>query len=185
MANKSSMRNRLLSFIAFLLTVALFSSCEAQSNPEPSVAEEGNERAQSESTNPNPSSIPDPPSLGPITGDFFGDGLIDKAVLETDSSGLKMLVVYNGIESGIARVEVNEFSEDYSWVGVFESVAAGEALWSNWDDSKEEGLRGFEDVPENEIVKLNHEAIFVHYAESCGGGFIFWQNDKWNWLQQE
>ena len=39
--------------------------------------------------------------------------------------------------------------------------------------------------PKNEIVQLNYDAIYVHNAEACGGGFIFWKNNKWNWLQQE
>ena len=70
---------------------------------------------------------------------------------------------------------------DYSWAGIFKKVNNGEVLWSNYEDDFIE----FEDVPENKKVRLNYDALFVHAEESCGGGFIFWEDGQFNWLQQE
>ncbi|MDG1913131.1 MAG: hypothetical protein P8I55_00905 [Crocinitomix sp.] len=60
-------------------------------------------------------------------------------------------------------------------------IINGDTLWSNYTDD----WRRIEEVPENELVQLQYNAIFAHAAEACGGGFIFWKDDKWNWLQQE
>ena len=70
--------------------------------------------------------------------------------------------------------------EDYSMV-ILHKVGKGTPLWSNYEDE----FREFKSVPKNEIVKLNYDAIYIHEAEACGGRFIFWKNNKWNWLQQE
>ena len=42
-----------------------------------------------------------------------------------------------------------------------------------------------EDVKEENKIKLPNDAIFIHQAESCGGGIIYWENRKYHWIQQE
>jgi hypothetical protein len=60
-------------------------------------------------------------------------------------------------------------------------AAAGDTLWSNYEDD----FRSFSEVPEDEKVVLTHDSFYAHASESCGGGFIFWKDGMWNWLQQE
>jgi hypothetical protein len=120
-----------------------------------------------------------------IEGDFYGDGINDLAVLLTQNDTVKVCVISIGEKSGFhfLGTEGDELTddEDYSWAGHFETVKAGEVLWSNY----EEDFRSLEEVPENEKVKLKYDAIYVHAVESCGGAYIFWKNGKFNWLTQE
>ncbi len=123
-------------------------------------------------------------NVASIAGDFFGDQVADSAFFMQDSTGVKLCIINRGPNDSVAILGANAqpFNiESYDWVGVFESIAAGTPLWSNYTDD----FRDFADVPQNEIVTLPHDAIFVHAAESCGGGFVYWNNNKWNWLQQE
>ncbi len=123
-----------------------------------------------------------------LKGDFFGDGISDIAVLLKDKKGTTKIGIINYNETNCVHIlgaENDPFKIcDYSWVGIFEKVNKGEVLWSNYDDDKGDFV-DFKDVPENEKVKLDYNAIYVHASESCGGGFIYWKNGKFNWLQQE
>ena len=119
-----------------------------------------------------------------IEGDFYGDGTEDMAILVKDSTITKIGIIDYGNETVVRFVSLKgNFSDeaDYSWVGVFKTVEKGDTLWSNYVDD----WRGIEDVPADELVVLDYDAIYAHYPESCGGGFIFWKDEQWNWLQQE
>ncbi len=125
-------------------------------------------------------------------GEFFGDPeydyTLDMAILIKDSLEVVKLLMYEAFNynhpyDGITFIDLKE---DYTWVGNFKVVKQGSPIWSNWEEGKgEDGRREFKDVPENEIIHLNRDALFLHAGESCGGGFIYWENDKWNWKQQE
>jgi len=129
-----------------------------------------------------------------ITGDFFGDGIFDYAIKVIDSLGIiRILVIDKGgeytqiiktkrFDSEITVKEhqwqiIDEFGE----LPIFKRVNPKQVLWSNYDTD----FRSLEDVPNDERVILNYDSIYVHASESCGGGFIFWNNGKFNWLQQE
>lgn len=121
-----------------------------------------------------------------IEGDFYGDKIEDIALLLKDKAKVRLCIINYGEKNTVefigdlfAKKPLNP--ADYSWAGVLKKINAGEVLFSNYD----EDFRGLEDVPENEKVILDYDAILVHNAESCGGGFIFWKNGKFNWLQQE
>ncbi len=119
-----------------------------------------------------------------IQGDFFGDGIEDFVVLVKDSSRVKIAIINKGVKNEIFFIggEKEMFHMfDYSWIGVFKKIPAGDVLWSNYEDD----FRTLEETPDDEKVYLNYDALYVHAIESCGGGFIFWKDDKWNWLQQE
>lgn len=123
-------------------------------------------------------------SLVPLRGDYFGDGTEDVAFLVERAGVVKMVIINGGIEPAITVFgnEDDPFQiDDYEWVGTFDHIAAGTPLWSNYTDD----FRSFDAVPEEEIVRLKHDALFLHALEACGGGFVFWTNNKWNWLQQE
>lgn len=120
-----------------------------------------------------------------IKGDFFGDGIEDDLFRMIDSKGNVRLMIINHQQNG-SKVyglggDKDPFGIDNYDLTILRKVPKGTTLWSNYDDD----FREFESVPKNEIVKLNYDAIFIHEAEACGGGFIFWKDNKWNWLQQE
>lgn len=120
-----------------------------------------------------------------IRGDFFGDGFEDLAILIQDSTkSIKIGIINYGHENKAVLIGgANDPFEiyDYNWVDIFKTVNRGEVLWSNYTDD----FRAFKIVPSREKIILNYEAIYIHKAEACGGGFVFWKNGKFHWLQQE
>ena len=120
-----------------------------------------------------------------LKGDFFGDKKSDIVILLKNSEGeTKIGFINNGTKT---KVHILGNKNDpfkmnsYSWIGVFEKVNKGEVLWSNYEDD----FVDFKDVPENKKVRLTYNALYTHASESCGGGFIYWKDGKFNWLQQE
>jgi hypothetical protein len=124
-------------------------------------------------------------------GEFYGepeyDRTLDFAVLIKDSTSMvKLLLIDNYNYDGQEKFDFVDEAFDYEEIGRFRAVRVGTPLWSNYIDSKgDSGVRTFEEVPEKERIYLTYDAFYVHAGESCGGGFIFWKDNKWNWLQQE
>lgn len=123
-----------------------------------------------------------------LKGDFFGDKITDTAILlkkkEQNQEGYydKNIVILNyGATAQEPKITFLSDEDGYEWVGVFIKINAGTALWSNYD----EDFIDFKDVPKKDKVFLNYDSFLLHAAESCGGGFVFWKNNKFNWLQQE
>jgi len=120
-----------------------------------------------------------------MKGDFFGDGISDWAFLAKDSIGQVHLIYINEGEKRQLHwlgKEDDPFNlNDYSWAQVFQKAPAGSVLWANYVD----GHRDFKEVPESEKVILEYDALYLHLREACGGGFIYWQNGDFHWLQQE
>ncbi|MCC8018213.1 MAG: hypothetical protein LIO85_00320 [Rikenellaceae bacterium] len=121
-----------------------------------------------------------------VSGNFFGERDDDIAVLvrTVDTGRVRLLFINKGNHYGRMFVffeEDNPGGDDYYWVGEMRAVPAGEPLWSNYTDD----FRAFEDVPEDEIVYLPYDAVYVHVAEACGGGFVYWDDGVFRWLQQE
>ena len=121
-----------------------------------------------------------------VKGDFYGDTIEDIALLIKKKLEVKLCIINYGPEPDVKilgnKQEWDSLGlKEFSWVGEFKIVKKGEILWSNYIDD----FRNFEDVSESEKVKLDYDALFVHASESCGGGFIFWKDGKFNWLQQE
>ena len=127
-----------------------------------------------------------------VIGEFFGDPeydyTLDLAILIKDSSDIIKLLIYEAYNFNYPHEGINivDLKEDYSWVGNFKLVESGCPIWSNWVEGKgDDGWRTLEETPAKEITYLNHNALFLHAGESCGGGFIYWDNEQWNWKQQE
>lgn len=120
-----------------------------------------------------------------LKGDFFGDGIQDDLFRMIDENGSVRIIILNHQQDGSKIYGLGGLKDPFSIndydFGVLSKVPKGTTLWSNYDDD----FRELKDVPKNELVKLNYDAIYVHNAEACGGGYIFWKNNKWNWLQQE
>lgn len=127
-----------------------------------------------------------------VIGEFFGDEeydyTLDIAVLIENAQGEVQLYVfeaynYNHYMDGISPINL---VEGYEWVGNFKKVESGSAIWSNWVEGKgDDGSRTLEETPAEEILKLEYDALYLHAGESCGGGFVFWKDRKWQWRQQE
>ncbi|MEM9986371.1 MAG: SH3 domain-containing protein [Bacteroidota bacterium] len=120
-----------------------------------------------------------------LRGDFFGDGVEDVAVMvQGADSSVKIAIINYGPQDSVRLLGGADDPfriHDYAWAGIFEKVASGKVLWSNYV----EDFRELEDVPDDEKVVLSYDAIFLHQEEACGGGFVFWQDGKFHWLQQE
>jgi hypothetical protein len=126
-----------------------------------------------------------------ISGDFFGDGITDysiKVIKEIDNVEIIVLDIGGNNTQFLKPIEKYEAEDnekrvidEFGWAEIFEKVKSGTTLWSNYTDD----FRSFEEVPSSEKIILNYEAIYVHASESCGGGFIFWKDGIFNWLQQE
>ncbi|WP_108868071.1 SH3 domain-containing protein [Aquimarina aquimarini] len=120
-----------------------------------------------------------------LKGNFFGDKKNDMVVLLKNKKGeTKIGFIDYGQKTRIHILGNNNdpFNmTSYGWVGVFKKVNRNETLWSNYEDD----FVDFKDVPENKKVKINYNALYMHASESCGGGFVYWKNGKFNWLQQE
>lgn len=120
-----------------------------------------------------------------LRGDFYGDKTDDLVVLLKNKKGVTKIGIINYGDSTNTYILGDKNCalgvRDFSWIGIFNKVNPGVSLWSNYEDD----FIDFEDVPENKKVKLPYNALYVHAAESCGGGFIFWKDGKFNWLQQE
>jgi len=126
-----------------------------------------------------------------ITGDFFGDGTVDFAIKVFKEKGNVVIIIMDiggdksqflkPIENYNSDDNSNREIEEFGWADIFEKVNSGTILWSNYTDD----FRSLEEVPSSEKVVLNYDAIYVHASESCGGGFIYWKDEVFNWLQQE
>lgn len=120
-----------------------------------------------------------------LKGDFFGDGISDDLYRRTDTNGDTRLIIVNHQKDGFKIYGLGGAKDPFNITsynfGILHKVDKQTPLWSNFTDD----FREFKDVPKSEIVKLNYDAIYVHNEEACGGGYIFWKNGKWNWLQQE
>lgn len=116
-----------------------------------------------------------------VNGDFYGDGIEDIAALVEKGDQVGLCIINQNESASYYLFGDDDHIEDYLWAGVFKKVPAGDTLWSNY----EEDFRNFKDVPDSEKVILDYDALFLHAQESCGGGFVFWKDGKFNWLQQE
>ncbi len=123
-----------------------------------------------------------------ITEDIDGDSKNDSIYIVKGSNSQKYgleIVLANGKKDylGMGKNILGRGFDDIEWVGIFEKVPKGEVYWNNTDDEGEIIMP--EDVKEENKIKLSHDAIFIHQAESCGGGIIYWESGKYHWIQQE
>ena len=124
-----------------------------------------------------------------LFSDFDGDGEKDSAIivknLKNGKFGLKFHFA-NGKKEilGAGKDVLKQGFDDFNWIGVFEIAKKGEVYWNNVND---EG----EIITEDSIIEklpkvtLPNNAVLIHQLESCGGGVIYLDKDKFNWIQQE
>ncbi|MBE8723549.1 hypothetical protein [Flavobacterium hungaricum] len=124
-----------------------------------------------------------------ILCDLDGDGL-DETVeivrgLKSNKSGLRIIfgnkkrIDYLGMGKDIVRQGFDEID----WAGIFEKAPKNEVYYNNIN--KEGEIMGEEEVKEEDLIKLPNDGIFIHAEESCGGGIIYLNNGKYDWIQRE
>ena len=123
-----------------------------------------------------------------ISCDLDGDNLADivKIVLNIKNNkyGLEIIFGNKKVEYlGMGKDIVGQGFDDIDWVGIFEKAPKGEIYWNNVNDDGE--IISEEEVKETDKIKLPNDGIFIHQAESCGGGVIYLKNGKFEWIQQE
>ena len=123
-----------------------------------------------------------------IICDLDGDHLSDtvKIVQNTKNKkyGLEIVFGNKKVEHlGMGKEVLGQGFDDINWVGIFEKASKGEVFWNNVNDDGE--IIGEEEVKEIDKIKLLNDGIFIHQAESCGGGIIYLKEGKFQWIQQE
>lgn len=120
--------------------------------------------------------------------DLDGDNLTDTVQIvqntKNEKYGLRFIFGNKKIEYlGMGTDILGQGFDDIDWVGVFEKAPKGEIYWNNVNDDGE--IITDEEVNETDKIKLINDGIFIHQAESCGGGVIYLNNGKFAWIQQE
>ncbi len=122
-----------------------------------------------------------------VEGNFNGDDLKDVAVLisnkKTSEKGL--LILHNGNNKEYfvygAGIEIQGM-KDLDWIQIFERIPKGETVAETLVDEKSGDIIGSDSL---NSVKLKNDGIFLHVAESEGGGIVYWDKDKYKWLHIE
>lgn len=123
-----------------------------------------------------------------IVCDLDGDDLADTVKMVQNrinrKYGLEIIFGSRRIARlGMGKDILGQGFDDLDWVGIFEKASKGETYWNNVNDDGE--IIADEEVKEEDKIKLPHDGIFIHQAESCGGGVIYLKKGKFDWIQQE
>jgi hypothetical protein len=123
-----------------------------------------------------------------ILADIDGDNKQDSVIIikdrASDKEGLRIVFASAKVDTlGIVRDVAGEGFDDISWAGIFEKAPKGNQYADNTDD--EGDFRDMEKVPDSEWLTLKADGIFIHAAESCGGGMIYLEDGVYKWIQQE
>jgi hypothetical protein len=182
-------------FVYFTVILFLFTHCN-NSNPTPAPVKKDSlpVNAPSPATTPVTSVVKDTIILSAqhqpnyIIADLDGDNLTDSVQLIQHIANKKygLLIKFGNATTtllGAGRDVLQQGFDDLDWVGIFEKAQKGEVYWNNVNDEGE--IIGEEQVPEKDKIRLPNDGIFIHAAESCGGGVIYLKNGKFEWIQQE
>lgn len=120
--------------------------------------------------------------------DLDRDNLSDtvKIILnkKNEKYGLKIIFGNKKVEYlGLGKEVLGQGFDDLNWVGIFEKAPKGEVYFNNVNDEGE--IISEDEVKERDKIKLLSDGIFIHAYESCGGGVIYLNNGKFEWIQQE
>jgi hypothetical protein len=129
-----------------------------------------------------------PPRPEYITGDFDGDTKRDTVYFvkhtQNGKYGLKLVFANHVIDTiGMGKEIVGQGFDDIEWAGIFETAPKGESYAENVDE--EGDLLSEDQIPADSWIKLPNDGIFIHAAESCGGGIIYLEKGEYKWIQQE
>lgn len=118
-----------------------------------------------------------------LTGDFFGDGVND-LVIKIKKSNLITLGFINHKKENLSEIVILNkdnlvgAQHDFGWTERFETVSKNLNLWP--EDEEMANLDVDFKHPVNKKFTLDYDALYGHNLESCGGGYIFWYQDKFH-----
>lgn len=120
--------------------------------------------------------------------DVDGDKRNDTATLvlniNNNKSGLKVALANGTIHYfGMGQDVLQQGFDELDWVGVFEVERKGSVVYNNVNDAGE--IISEEEVANEDKITLPNDGIFIHAAEACGGGIIYFDKGRWYWVQQE
>lgn len=123
-----------------------------------------------------------------VVCDMDGDNRMDTVHIVQNTNnlkyGLKVAFGDNRVSYlGMGHDMVGQGFDDIEWVGIFEKAPKGEIYYNNVNDEGE--IITEAQVNEKDKIKLLHDGVFIHQAEACGGGVIYLNNGKFEWIQQE
>ncbi len=127
--------------------------------------------------------------INTIKCDLDGDELDETIQIVRNSkngkSGLR--IIYGNKTKtdylGLGKDMLNQGFDEIDWIGIFEVAPKNEIYYNNVNE--EGDIISEEEVNEEDKIKLQNDGIFIHAEESCGGGIIYLQNGKYEWIQQE
>ncbi len=122
-----------------------------------------------------------------ILCDLDGDNLSDtaKIVLNNKNGNYGLKIIFgNGKITyfGMGKEVLGQDFDDLDWVGIFEVAPKGEVYYNNVNGGE---IITEEEVQESDKIKLPNDGIYIHADESCGGGIIYLNKGKFEWIQQE
>ncbi|AHM59295.1 hypothetical protein D770_05140 [Flammeovirgaceae bacterium 311] len=122
-----------------------------------------------------------------IFGDFNADAKEDLSALVTNQNNSKVGVIiihasdkpdYLVFGGGLL---VNGM-DDLGWIDVFRSIPKGQTVAATLVDPQTGDIIG-EDEENAETLEGN--GIYMHVNEAGGGGILYWDGSKYNWLHIE
>jgi hypothetical protein len=122
-----------------------------------------------------------------VTGHFNEDNVVDTALLVRHTTTAKdaLLIKFGGSNNTMLLrngKDVGVDFPDFNWVGLFEVIPKGTKIWNNVMDGE---IAGEDQVPEDQKILLQTDAIFVHVEEGGGGGIIYLEKGVYVWVQQD
>ncbi|ADQ83009.1 hypothetical protein J5295_08755 [Riemerella anatipestifer] len=123
-----------------------------------------------------------------ILCDLDGDDSSDRVeiVLNTKNEKYGLKITFGNGKTeylGLGKEVLGQGFDDMSWIGIFEKAPKGEVYFNNVND--EGDIISEEEVKESDKIRLPNDGIFIHAEESCGGGVIYLNKGKFEWIQQE
>ncbi|MDH1604061.1 hypothetical protein [Empedobacter sp. GD03739] len=124
-----------------------------------------------------------------IKCDLDGDNLdeIIQIVRNTKNGKSGLRIIFGNKKKidhlGLGKDVLNQGFDEIDWAGIFEIAPKNEIYYNNVSDEGE--IITEDEVKDEDKIKLKNDGIFIHAEESCGGGVIYLENGKYNWIQQE
>lgn len=173
-----------------ILTSLLIAACTgkpiAKSNPESWHADSAVAITAINKETPDADTIPMKPPfiMADIDGDFRQDSVIIAKEGTTGKEGLKIVFARGVTEFlGMGKKIAGQDFDDISWAGEFRKVSKDSLFVDNVDENGD--FIDIDKIPKSKWTKLPADGIYLHYAESCGGGIIYRDKGSYKWIQQE
>lgn len=119
-----------------------------------------------------------------LDGDHLSDTVKIVQNMKNQKYGLKIIFGSGKVEYlGMGKEILGQGFDDINWVGVFEVALKNEIYYNNVNEEGE--IITEDNVNDKDKIRLPNDGVFIHQAESCGGGIIYLKNGKFEWIQQE